>query len=55
MDQNNIHIMLHFYIDFYVDNMISPSYFKNQFMDTFGSVAYVLEFCGKYFSCFLFT
>ena len=40
--------------DFYVDNMISPSYFKNQFMDTFGSVAYVLEFCGLYFSCFLF-
>ena len=40
--------------DFYVDNMISPSYFKNQFMDTFGSVAYVLEFCGVYFSCFLF-
>ena len=39
--------------DFYVD-MISPSYFKNQFMDTFGSVAYVLEFCGIYFSCFLF-
>ena len=34
--------------------MISPSYFKNQFMDTFGSVAYVLEFCGIYFSCFLF-
>ena len=22
--------------DFYVDNMISPSYFKNQLMDTFG-------------------
>ena len=40
--------------DFYVDNMISPSYFKNQFMDTFGSVAFVLEFCGIYFSCFLF-
>ena len=34
--------------------MISPSYFKNQFMDTFGSVAYVLEFCGIQFSCFLF-
>ena len=34
--------------------MISPSYFKNQFMDTFGSVAYVLEICGLYFSCFLF-
>ena len=39
--------------DFYVDNMISPSYFKNQFMNTFGSFAYVLEFCGIYFSCFL--
>ena len=35
--------------------MISPSFFKNQFMDTFGSVAYVLEFCGIYFSCFLFV
>ena len=33
--------------------MISPSYFKNQFMDMFGSIAYVLEFCGLYFSCFL--
>ena len=40
--------------DFYLDNMVSPSYFKNQFKDTFGSVAYVLEFCGIYFSCFLF-
>ena len=39
---------------FYVDNMISSSYFKNQFMDTFGTVAYVLEFCEIYFSCFLF-
>ena len=38
---------------FYVDNMISPSYFKNQFMDTFGSVAYVLEFCRIYFFFFL--
>ena len=40
--------------DFYVDNMIFPNYFKNQFMDTFGPIAYVLEFCGIYFSCFLF-
>ena len=39
---------------FYVDNMISPSYFKSQFMDTFGSVAYVSEFCGINFSCSLF-
>ena len=41
--------------DFYVDNMISPSFIKNQFMDTFGSVAYVLEICGIFFSCFLFV
>ena len=34
--------------------MVSHSYFKKQFTDTFGSVAYVLEFCGIYFSCFLF-
>ena len=40
--------------DFYADNMISPNYFKNQFMDTFGSIAYLLELCGIYFSCFLF-
>ena len=41
-------------MDFSVANMISPSYFKKQFMETFGSVAYVWEFFGKYFSCFLF-
>ena len=40
--------------NFYVDNMIFPSYFKSQFMDSFGSVAYVWEFCGIDFSCFLF-
>ena len=40
--------------DFYVHNIISPSYFKNQLIDTFGSAAYVLEFCGIHFSCFLF-
>ena len=34
--------------------MISTSNFKNQFTDTFGSVGYVLEFRGIYFSCFLF-
>ena len=33
--------------------MISPSYFKDRFMDTFGPVAYVLEHCGIYFSVFL--
>ena len=40
--------------DFYVDNMFFPSYFKNQVIVTFGSVAYVLEFCGIDLSCFLF-
>ena len=47
---------LHYYTprtDFYVDKMISPEYFKDRFMDTFGPVAYVLEHCGIYFSVFL--
>ena len=39
--------------DFYVDNIISPTYFKGRFMDTFGTVAYVLEHCGIYFAVFL--
>ena len=34
--------------------MISPEYFKDRFMDTFGPVAYVLEHCGIYFSVLLF-
>ena len=34
--------------------MISPGYFKDRFMDTFGPVAYVLEHCGIYFSVFSF-
>ena len=48
---------LHYYTprtEFYVDKMISPEYFKDRFMDTFGPVAYVLEHCGIYFSVFLF-
>ena len=40
--------------DFFVDNMISPGYFKDRFIDTFGPVAYVLEHCGIYFSVCLF-
>ena len=40
--------------DLFVDNMISPGYFKDRFMDTFGPIAYVLEHCGIYFSVFLF-
>ena len=40
--------------EFYVDKMISPEYFKDRFMDTFGPVAYILEHCGIRFSVFLF-
>ena len=34
--------------------MISPGYFKDRFIDTFGSIAYVLEHCGIYFCMLLF-
>ena len=47
----------HFYTPrtkFFVDKMISPGFFKDQFLDTFGPVVYVLEHCGIYFSVFLF-
>ena len=40
--------------EFFVDKMISPGYFKDHFLDTFGSVGYVLEHCGTCFSVFLF-
>ena len=40
--------------EFYVDKMISPEYFKDRFMETFGPIAYILEHCGIYFSVFLF-
>ena len=31
---------------YHVDKMITPEYFKNSFMDTFGPIAYVLAHCG---------
>ena len=40
--------------DFHVDIMISPGYFKDRLMDTFGPVSYVLEHCGIYFCVFFF-
>ena len=40
--------------DFFVDNMISPGYFKDRLVDTFGQVAYVLGHYAIYFSVFLF-
>ena len=39
---------------FFVDKMISPGYFKDQFLDTFGPVVYVLQHCRIFFSVFLF-
>ena len=40
--------------EFFVDKVISPGYFKDLFLDTFGPVVYVLEHCRKSFSFFLF-
>ena len=41
--------------DFFVDNMISPNYFENSFVQTFGTVGYWLEKCGIWFAIFLFV
>ena len=35
-----------------MDKIILPGYFKDQFLDTFGPVVYVLEHCGVFFSVF---
>ena len=32
---------------------VSPGYFENWFMDTFGPVVFVLDYCGIYFFVFL--
>ena len=40
--------------DFNVHNMIASDYFRDQFMDIFGPVAYVFEHCGVYLSLFSF-
>ena len=47
----------HYYtprIECFVDKMILPGYFKDQFLDTFVPVVYVLEHYANYFSVFLF-
>ena len=41
--------------DFFVDNMISPNYFENEFVQTFGTIGYWLEKCGIWFAIFLFV
>ena len=40
--------------DFFVDNMASPNYFENEFVQTSGTVGYWLEKCGIWFTLFLF-
>ena len=40
--------------DFFVDNIISPKYFENEFVQTFGTVGYWLEKCGIWFAILLF-
>ena len=40
--------------DFFVDNMISPNYFENEFVETFGNLGYWLEKCGIWFAIFFF-
>ena len=40
--------------DFSVDNMISPNFLANEFVQTFGTVGYWLEKCGIWFAIFLF-
>ena len=39
--------------DFFVDIMISPNYFENEFVQTFGTVGYRLEKCLIWFVIFL--
>ena len=51
MNQNNILTMLRERTSMWT----TRSYFKNQFMDFFGSITKFLEFCGIYFACFLFS
>ena len=41
--------------DFFVDNMISPKNFENEFVETFGTIGYWLEKCGIWFAIFLFV
>ena len=41
--------------DFFVDNMISPNYYENEFVQTFGTVFSCLEKSGIWFAIFLFV
>ena len=39
--------------DIFVDTFISPEFFKNQFIQTFGYIAFHLQLAGSYFAAFL--
>ena len=41
--------------DFFLDNKISPNYFEDNFVQTFGTVGYWLKKCGIWFAIFLFV
>ena len=40
--------------DFFIDNMISPNYFENKFVQTIGIIGHLLEKCGVWFIIIFF-
>ena len=40
-------------IPIYIDALISPSFFKNQFIEAFGEFAYYFTIAGQWFAAFL--
>ena len=38
----------------YLDSLISPDFFNNQFVETFGKIQYIIERCRIFFAAFLF-
>ena len=38
----------------YLDSFISPDFFNNQFVETFGKIQYIIERCGIFFAALLF-
>ena len=38
----------------YLKSIISPDFFNNQFVETFGRIKYIIERCGIFFAAFLF-
>ena len=38
----------------YLDSFISPDFFNNQFVESFGKIQYIIERCGIFFGAFFF-